>query len=135
MSARPKPKKDARIGQFVPNGAAAKGGLNKSIHDAGWGAFVQICRSKAEEAGSTVVLVAPHDTSKMCSGCSRDVPKDLDERWHSCPHCGLELDRDHNLGDAFSAVQPFMDIAKKLFFASLYRLFRQQGKETGHRPS
>ena len=24
------------------------------------------------------------------------MPKDLDERWHSCPQCGLELDRDQN---------------------------------------
>ncbi|WP_040443852.1 zinc ribbon domain-containing protein [Ktedonobacter racemifer] len=24
------------------------------------------------------------------------VPKDLSERWHSCPTCGAELDRDEN---------------------------------------
>ncbi len=96
MAARPHPKQDADTGQFVPNGATAKGGLNKSIHDVAWGAFVQICRSKAEEAGSMVVLVAPQNTSQVCSYCERQVPKALSERWHSCPHCGLELDRDHN---------------------------------------
>src|SRR6266516_202382 len=96
MMTRPKPKKDEKTGQYLPNGAAAKSGLNKSIQDAGWSTFVSICRSKAEEAGATVVLVAPKDTSQMCSFCELEVPKDLDERWHSCPHCGLEADRDHN---------------------------------------
>jgi putative transposase len=95
MTARPEPKQDEN-GTYVPNGAAAKGGLNKSILDAGWGAFVTICRSKAEEAGCTVVKVAPHNTSQACSGCGRIVEKDLRVRWHACPHCGTELDRDHN---------------------------------------
>ena len=71
-------------------------GLNKSILDAGWGQFQQLCVSKAEWAGSRVLFVDPQNTSQRCSGCGTIVPKDLDERWHSCPHCGLELDRDHN---------------------------------------
>ncbi|MGZ3615830.1 MAG: zinc ribbon domain-containing protein, partial [Ktedonobacteraceae bacterium] len=36
------------------------------------------------------------DTTQQCCGCHRIVPKDLSVRWHSCPHCGTELDRDHN---------------------------------------
>jgi putative transposase len=95
MTAAPAPKPDEQ-GKYVPNGAAAKGGLNKSILDAGWGAFVTMCRHKAEEAGGTVVKVAPHGTSQACSGCGCIVEKDLSVRWHSCPHCGTELDRDHN---------------------------------------
>jgi putative transposase len=95
MTARPEPKRD-ESGNYLPNGAAAKGGLNKSILDAGWGQFVTLCSRKAEEAGGTVILVPPNDTSQQCSGCQRIVPKDLSARWHSCPHCGTELDRDHN---------------------------------------
>jgi putative transposase len=95
MTARPKPKQDEN-GKYVPNGAAAKSGLNKSILDAGWGAFVTMTRNKAEEAGCTVVKVAPHNTSQACSGCGYIVEKDLCVRWHSCPHCGTELDRDYN---------------------------------------
>ncbi|HLQ29459.1 MAG TPA: transposase, partial [Ktedonobacteraceae bacterium] len=72
------------------------GGLNKSILDAGWGEFVTLCSRKAEEAGGQVVRVPPKNTSQECSGCRRMVPKDLSVRWHSCPHCGTELDRDHN---------------------------------------
>ncbi len=35
MVRKPKPKPDQPV--FLPNGAAAKAGLNRSIHDAGWG--------------------------------------------------------------------------------------------------
>ncbi|MEO9029550.1 MAG: transposase [Ktedonobacteraceae bacterium] len=95
MSRRPKPKKDEETGEYLPNGAAAKAGLNKSIRDAGWGQFVHHCQNKAEEAGSRVLLVNPTYTSQRCSACGAIKKKTLDERWHSCP-CGCELDRDHN---------------------------------------
>lgn len=95
MSKRPKPKQDEKTGQYLPNGASAKAGLNKSILDAGWGQFQQICKSKAEWAGSRVLLVNPKYTSQMCSGCGAIVKKELSERWHSCS-CGCSLDRDHN---------------------------------------
>jgi putative transposase len=94
MSKCPKPKQDEN-GKYLPNGAAAKGGLNKSINDAGWGMFQQFCLYKAEEAGRTVLFVNPTYTSQMCSGCGTVVKKELSERWHSC-ECGTELDRDHN---------------------------------------
>ncbi len=92
---RPKSVKDEETGQYLPNGAAAKGGLNKSILDAGWGAFVHMCSVKAEEAGRTLVKVNPQFTSQICSGCGTVRKKDLSERWHSCD-CGAELDRDVN---------------------------------------
>src|SRR6266566_1201055 len=41
MTKAPEPKQDEN-GKYLPNGAAAKGGLNKSILDAGWAAFVTI---------------------------------------------------------------------------------------------
>jgi putative transposase len=37
---RPKPKQDEETGKYLPNGASAKSGLNKSISDAGWGMFM-----------------------------------------------------------------------------------------------
>ncbi len=92
---RPKPKQDKETGQYLPNGAAAKAGLNKSIIDAGWSQFVQLCSYKAAWAGRTLVRVDPRYTSQICSGCGAVVKKDLSERWHSCT-CGCELDRDTN---------------------------------------
>ncbi len=82
-------------GQYLPNGAAAKGGLNKSILDAGWGMFVGMCSSKAAGAGRTLLKVSPYATSQVCSSCGTVRKKTLEERWHSC-NCGAEMDRDVN---------------------------------------
>jgi putative transposase len=95
MSRRAKPKQDEETGAYLPNGASAKSGLNKSIQDAGWGQFVQYCTYKAEDAGREVLQVNPRYTSQACSGCGTVKKKTLEERWHSCA-CGTELDRDHN---------------------------------------
>jgi putative transposase len=94
MSKRPKPKQDEQ-GDSIPNGAATKGGLNKSIVDAGWAMFQQFCTYKAANAGRDVLFVNPRYTSQICSGCGQVRKKELSERWHSC-ECGTELDRDHN---------------------------------------
>ena len=94
LTKKPKPKQDEN-GTYLSNGASAKGGLNKSILDAGWGSFVQLCSCKAAWAGRTLVKVDPHYTSQVCSGCGQVRKKDLSERWHRC-ECGCELDRDVN---------------------------------------
>jgi putative transposase len=90
---RPKPKQDKETGHYLPNGAAAKGGLNKSIADAGWGMFTEILQVKAAWAGRVLVFVNPRYTSQICPGCGNVRKKTLEERWHSCT-CGCELDRD-----------------------------------------
>ncbi len=68
----------------------------KHIADAAWSKLVTITSYKAEWAGKRVELVNPCNTSQMCSGCGQIVKKELSERVHSCPYCGLVLDRDHN---------------------------------------
>ncbi len=70
--------------------------LAKSISDAGWYQLISLTKSKAEYAGKVVELVNARNTSQNCSGCGNPVPKDLSVRTHSCPFCGLVLDRDHN---------------------------------------
>lgn len=99
MVLTPKPKPDAdNPGNFLPNGASRKAGLNKSIADAAWSMFRTILTHKAESAGRLVVGVPPAYTSQDCSGCGTRVPKALKERWHSCPNpdCLLSLHRDVN---------------------------------------
>jgi hypothetical protein len=68
MVRRPKPRPNAE-GGFDPNGAAAKAGLNRSIHDAGWGVILRMLAYKAEEAGREVFAVDPRNTSLRCSEC------------------------------------------------------------------
>jgi putative transposase len=71
-------------------------GMNKSIGDAAWRQLFDYTTYKAAEAGRTVVSVDPRNTTQMCSGCGVIVRKSLGVRVHSCPNCGLVLDRDHN---------------------------------------
>ncbi len=70
--------------------------LAKSISDAAWNQFARYTQYKAENAGRGCVLVDPRNTSKRCSRCGTLVEKDLSVRVHSCPICGLEIDRDEN---------------------------------------
>jgi len=43
-----------------------------------------------------VFHVDPKNTTKECSACGRLVPKELEDRVHLCPFCGLKMDRDVN---------------------------------------
>lgn len=70
--------------------------MAKSIHDAGWSAFMDMLTYKAVSAGASVVRVHPAYTSQDCSSCGARVKKPLSQREHACPTCGLVLDRDHN---------------------------------------
>jgi putative transposase len=97
MSRRPapQPQPDGN-GGYLPNGASAKAGLNKSIQDAGWYAFRVLLACKAAYAGKRVEAVPPAYTSQECSGCGKRVRKSLSVRTHVCLTCGLILDRDEH---------------------------------------
>jgi putative transposase len=70
--------------------------LAKSIHDASWGAFLDILTDKAARAGHVVVRVPARFTTQQCHGCGAYVQKSLSVRTHICPSCGLVEDRDVN---------------------------------------
>ena len=78
------------------NGMLRNHCLAKSIADASWQQLIQFVSYKAEWANRNVILVDPKNTSKRCSRCGTLVDKDLSCRIHSCPVCGLSLDRDLN---------------------------------------
>ncbi|MFE7953810.1 RNA-guided endonuclease InsQ/TnpB family protein [Streptomyces sp. NPDC057426] len=90
MSKAPAPKPDpGQPGGFLPNGAAAKAGLNRSIADAGWGVFLTILNAKAESAGREVMAVDPRDTSRQCPECGHTAKENrpTQEKFH-CQACG-----------------------------------------------
>jgi putative transposase len=96
MVRAPKPKPDPeRPGVFLPNGAAAKAGLNRSIHDAGWGVFLGILADKADSAGRVLIPVDPRDTSRTCPGCGH-VSGDnrLTQAEFLCVACGYFANAD-----------------------------------------
>jgi putative transposase len=70
---------------------------NTNIGDVSWNKFVNFINYKAEEAGRTLKLVNPRNTSKTCSGCG-NIKYDLTtkDRTYKCSKCGLKLDRDLN---------------------------------------
>jgi len=90
MSKAPMPKPDPdNPGAFLPNGGAAKAGLNRSIADAGWGVFLTILHAKAESAGRDVIAVNPRNTSRRCPECGHTAKENrpTQEKFH-CVSCG-----------------------------------------------
>lgn len=96
MVRRPKPIPNGD-GSFAPNGAAAKSGLNKSIHDAGWGVLVNCILVKAEEAGREVVFVNPANTSRRCARCGHTAAGNrVTQAKFECLACGHADHADRN---------------------------------------
>jgi len=77
------------LGAFLPNGAAKKAGLNRSIYDAGWGTLVSLLSYKAESAGGIVVTVDPRYTSQACAECGHvDAGNRVSQSAFLCLSCG-----------------------------------------------
>jgi putative transposase len=70
----------------------------KSVHDAGWAAFVAMLEYKARLYGREFHRIGRFvPTSQTCSACGlRDGPKPLHVRVWQCRGCGAWLDRDIN---------------------------------------
>ena len=72
--------------------------MAKSVHDAGWSAFVAMLEYKARLHGREFHRIGRFiPTSQTCSACGvKDGPKPLHVRAWQCPECGAWLDRDIN---------------------------------------
>jgi putative transposase len=97
MTRAPKPKPDPeQPGAFLPNGAAAKTSLNRSILDAGWGVFLAILANKAESAGRTVIAVDPRNTSRTCPSCGHTAKESrATQAKFECVRCRFAANADH----------------------------------------
>ncbi|MFJ6017231.1 RNA-guided endonuclease InsQ/TnpB family protein [Streptomyces sp. NPDC092952] len=96
MIKTPAPKPDPeQPGGFLPNGAGAKAGLNRSITDAGWGVFLTILTAKAASAGREVIAVDPRNTSLQCPECGHTAKgnRPTQEKFH-CVSCGHQAHAD-----------------------------------------
>ncbi|MET7567112.1 transposase [Streptomyces sp. NPDC005492] len=90
---RPDPDND---GAFLPNGAAAKAGLNRSILGAGWGQFLRVLANKAESAGRQVVSVDARNTSRTCPECGHVAKENrTTQAKFECTSCGFLANADH----------------------------------------
>lgn len=72
--------------------------LAKSVHDAGWSAFVGMLEYKAARYGRTFARVDRFfPSSQLCSACGfKDGPKPLVVREWTCANCETAHDRDVN---------------------------------------
>ncbi|MFF3091072.1 RNA-guided endonuclease InsQ/TnpB family protein [Streptomyces nojiriensis] len=72
--------------------------LAKSVHDAGWSAFVGMLEYKAAKCGRYFARIGRFEpTSQVCSACgAKDGPKPLHVREWTCASCGAVHDRDGN---------------------------------------
>jgi len=92
---RPRPRPDG-TGGYQPNGAAAKTGLNRCIHDAGWGHLLAMISYKAESAGRTVIAVDPRNTSRRCAHCGHISAGNRRGAAFRCLDCGHQAHADTN---------------------------------------
>jgi putative transposase len=92
---RPKPRPDG-AGTYGPNGAGAKSGLNRCIHDAGWGQLLAMIAYKAESAGRTVIAVDPRNTSRTCAHCGHVSAGNRRGAVFECQACHHEAHADTN---------------------------------------
>jgi putative transposase len=97
MTKAPAPKADPSTpGSFLPNGAAAKAGLNRSILDAGWAQFLGTLANKAESAGRLVVPVDARNTSRTCPECGHVAKENrATQAKFQCTACGFAANADH----------------------------------------
>jgi putative transposase len=96
MTKRAVPEPDGD-GGHLPNGAAAKSGLNRSILDAGWGVFLTILSHKAESAGRELIAVNPANTSRTCAECGHCAKDNrTTQAVFRCTACGHTAHADVN---------------------------------------
>ena len=62
---------------YLPNGQAAKSGLNKSMLDVAHGQFTTVIKYVAGKLGKSVVFVDPKGSSQHWWNCLNKVPKEL----------------------------------------------------------
>ncbi|MGW1164897.1 RNA-guided endonuclease InsQ/TnpB family protein [Streptomyces sp. NPDC002550] len=97
MTKAPAPKRAPDSdGAFLPNGAAIKAGLNRTILDAAWGKFLGILANKAESAGRRVIPVDARNTSRECPDCGHTRAENrTTQAKFECVRCGFLANADH----------------------------------------
>jgi putative transposase len=96
MTKAPAPKQDEK-GRYLPNGASAKAGLNRSILQSSWGLTAQCLGYKAERANKLVVKVPAQYSSQECSRCGHTSPDNRPTRARFvCTACGFTAHADAN---------------------------------------
>lgn len=97
MVARPKPVANENGQGHAHNGAKAKAGLNRGLHNAGLGKILEFVRYKAARAGKLVLTVPAHHSSQECAHCGHTcrANRPTQAEFH-CQACGHSTNADAN---------------------------------------
>ena len=99
MVRKPKPKPNPnKSGTYLPNGRAAKRGLNRSILKSYMGRFGQILAYKCQVTDNRdLITVNPAYTSQQCSHCGHvDKHNRESQAIFVCQSCGMRMNADVN---------------------------------------
>lgn len=100
MTRRAKPAADPEHpGRFLPNGAAAKSGLNRVISQEAWARTIEQLAYKTARRGGTLSRVPAPKTSQRCSACGTTTPGSRESQAvFACknPDCGWSGNADTN---------------------------------------
>lgn len=90
MVRAPKPKPDPdQAGHFLPNGRAAKAGLNKGIYANCWGVIAQRLDHKTSASGTALIAVRAAFSSLECRNCGHSVKENRKSQAEfQCVKCG-----------------------------------------------
>ena len=98
MTKRPKPKPDsAKPGHYLPNGAKAKAGLNRSILGNNWSRLMKRLKDKMDANGGNLVIVPAAYTSQTCHQCGHVASENRESQAvFKCVECGYRANADVN---------------------------------------
>lgn len=98
MMASPDPIEDPlRPGKYLPNGKAAKRGLNRSLGTAAMGSLGEKICYKASLSGVPVIEVDPKNTSRRCYNCGHTAKENRESQAvFLCRSCGYRDNADTN---------------------------------------
>lgn len=99
MTKAPKAKQD-ESGNYLPNGANAKAGLNKAILNVAMGQLIQFSEYKSIRNHKLVLRVPAHHTSQTCRKClSVDGKSRVSQSLFICTTCGHTENADINASE------------------------------------
>jgi putative transposase len=105
MTRRAKPAADPEhSGRFLPNGAAAKSGLNRVISQEAWARTIEQLAYKTARRGGTLSRVPAPKTSQRCSACGTTTPGSRESQAvFACknPDCGWSGNADTDAARKF----------------------------------
>lgn len=87
---------DLRVKSMFPGKSRKDKLARRALYDVALASFLIVLQQMCEVYSCKLTKVDPQYTSQICSNCGTIVKKILSDRIHTCPKCGLSIDRDVN---------------------------------------